>query len=372
MPSPFIARPSLLSGPAGLAADPLAATGRTLRWGVVATGAIAAAVTADLALLQDAELHAVSSRRPDTAQSFAERFGFARWYADSPAGTPSGSLGYEQLVADPAVEVVYVATPHAQHYAVTRAALSAGKHVLVEKPFTINSGEGAELVELARSRGLFLMEAVWTRFLPGMQRVWDVVAAGEIGPVQWVTAELGFPGPAERTARLWARADGGGALLDLGVYATLWAWGVLGLPDVVHAVGTLTDEGVDAQSALTFGYPGGAQAQLATSLIACSPNAAVVCGTHGWVRSQGFHSVYDPTVVEVFTGPPEDGDLRVERYPHAAGSGRVHELREVTRCVQESLTESPVMPLDDTLALLRLLDDVRGQLGVRYPNDEIG
>jgi predicted dehydrogenase len=368
MPSKFIARPALLSGPQGLAADPLAATGRPLRWGVVATGAIAAVVAADLALLEDAELQAVGSRCPERARAFAERYGFARWYADS----PSAGFGYEQLVADPEVDVVYVATPHAQHHAVARAALLAGKHVLVEKPVTINTREATDLVELARARGLFLMEAVWTRFLPGMQRVWDVVRAGEIGPVQWVSAELGFPGPDDPAARLWARADGGGALLDLGVYAVLWAWGVLGPPDRAQACGTLTDEGVDAQNALTLTYASGAQAQLATSLRACSPNTAVVCGTRGWIRSQGYHSVYDPTVIEVFTGAPADGELRVERYPHAAGSGRVHELREVSRCVQRRLTESPVLPLADTLAMMRLLDDVRRQIGVRYPNDDAG
>src|SRR5262249_2304415 len=142
------------------------------------------------------------SRTPARARPFADRFGVAAWYADD-AHRP----GYEKLAADPGVDVVYVATPHAQHHAATRAALRAGKHVLCEKPFTINAREAQELVGLARAGGLFLMEAVWTRFLPGMQRAWDTAGSGELGTVWWVNAELGFPAPKDPEARIWARRD---------------------------------------------------------------------------------------------------------------------------------------------------------------------
>lgn len=354
MTSPFIARPELLD------ADPLQATGRPVRWGVVATGAIAATVTADLLLLPDAELQAVSSRRADRAQAFAERFGATAWYADDAQGS-----GVDALLADPAVEAVYVATPHAQHAAVVRAALTAGKSVLCEKPLTINAREATELVELARERGLFLMEAVWTRFLPAYQRALEIAASGEIGTVQWVSAEVGFPAPQDPTARIWAPADGGGALLDLAVYPLLWAWGTLGLPDEVRAVGTLNAEGVDAQNALTLTWASGAQAQLTTSLLARSPHTAMVCGTDGWVRTDGADSVYRPTRLDVQAG---EGPVRTEEFG-LIGSGYVHELREVTRCLQQGLTESPVLPLEHSLATMRLLDGVREQLGVVYPND---
>ena len=350
----FIARPDLLD------ADPLAATGRTVGWGVVATGSIAATVTADLLMLPDARLQAVSSRRADRAQAFAERFGAAAWYADDDTRS-----GLDALLADPAVEVVYVATPHAQHAAVVRAALTAGKSVLCEKPVTINAREAQELVDLARERGVFLMEAVWTRFLPAYQRALEIAASGELGSVQWVSAEVGFVAPADPTARIWALADGGGALLDLAVYPLLWAWGTLGLPDAVTATGTLNGEGVDAQNALTLTYAAGAQAQLTTSLLAHSPHTAQVCGTEGWLRTSGADSVYRPTRLEVQVG---DGEVRTEEFA-LIGSGYVHELREVTRCVQSGLTESPVMPLEHSLATMRLLDGVREQLGVVYPND---
>ncbi|MEU2350934.1 Gfo/Idh/MocA family oxidoreductase [Modestobacter sp. NPDC049651] len=357
MPAPFIARPALLDTPD---ADPLQPTGRPVGWGVIATGAIAATVTADLALLPDAVLAGVSSRRAENARAFADRFGFAAAYSDGPAGS-----GRDQLLADPAVEVVYVATPHAQHADDVRAALLAGKAVLCEKPFTLNAGQAQELADLARERGLFLMEAVWTRFLPAMQRVFEIAASGEIGTVRWVSAEVGFVAPADRTARIWAPGAGGGALLDLAVYPTLWAWGTLGLPASVTATGTLNDEGVDAQDALVLRWPSGAQAQLTTSLVATSPHSAIVAGDRGWIRTSGADSVYRPTRLEVQAG---EGPSRTEEFP-LVGSGYPGELREVTRCVQEGLTESPVLPLDHTLAMMRLLDDARAQLGVVYPGD---
>jgi predicted dehydrogenase len=352
--SPFITRPELLD------ADPRTATGRPVRWGVIATGSIAATVTADLALLPDAVLQAVSSRTADRAAAFAAQFGFATSYSDT-----ADRLGYQALLADPDVEAVYVATPHAQHAEVVRAALTAGKAVLCEKPMTINAREAAELVDLARERGLFLMEAVWTRFLPAMQRAFEIAASGQIGTVHWVSAEVGFPAPLDPTARIWARADGGGALLDLAVYPLLWAWGTLGLPDAVTAVGTLNAEGVDAQNALTLRYASGAQAQLTTSLLARSPHTALVSGGEGWIRATGPDAVYRPTRLDVQVG---DGEVLTEVF-ELIGSGYVHELREVTRCLQQGRTESPVMPLEHSLATMRLLDGVRAQLGVVYPND---
>ena len=197
---------------------PLQATGRPLRWGVVSTGAIATLVSEDLARLADAVLQAVSSRNHANAVAFQRRFGFATAYFDGDAGA-----GYDQLFADPEVDVVYVATPHGQHYGIARRALEAGKHVLCEKSLTINAREALELTELAADRGLFLMEAVWTRFLPIINRAWEVLASGELGEVRWVQADLGFscrlrPGsPALEPRRRRRCAAGPGRLsADLG------------------------------------------------------------------------------------------------------------------------------------------------------------
>src|SRR5919205_1348151 len=287
-----IAKPWLFSQPNQ---DPLAATGRRLRWGVIATGRIASLVSKDLALLEDAELYAVSSRAQHTADAFAGEFGFAVAYGDD-----GGRLGYERLLADDSVDVVYVATPHAQHHRVVLAALRAGKHVLCEKAFTINAREAAELISVAREKKLFLMEAVWSRFLPSMQRAFEIAHSGELGTVQWVTADLGFPAPYSPTARLWAVQDGGGALLDITVYPLLWALGTMGFPQTVSAMGALNDDGVDAQNALTLGYHHGGQAQLTSSLLAHGPRTATVAGSLGYLQTLG--SINNPKKLVVGIG----------------------------------------------------------------------
>lgn len=351
----FIAKPDWYTSDAP---QTLAATGRPLRWGVVATGNIASTVTADLTLLEDAVLHCVSSRSQPKAADFASRFGFATHYYDD-GGVP----GYQRLAQDPEVDVVYIATPHAQHFTVAQAALEAGKHVLCEKAFTINAREATELIRLAKDRGLFLMEAVWARFVPGMQRAFDIIASGEIGPVQWVRADLGFPAPNDPEARIWAPKDGGGALLDLTVYPLLWAWGALGAPQSVSATGTLTELGVDSQNAITLGYSSGAQAQLMSSLTAMGPRSAVVAGSKGFLQTMG--TVNNPTALTVQTGWQ---DSRVETF-EPIGRGYTYQLREVTRCIQQGMTESPTMPLADSLAIMHLFDGIRAELGVVYPND---
>ncbi|KQR67166.1 oxidoreductase [Arthrobacter sp. Leaf337] len=338
--------------------DPRSSTGRPLRWGIVATGSIARSMVQDLALLADAELYAVSSRSQKSADAFAAEYGFARAYGDD-----DGAPGYRRLLADDSVDVVYVATPHAQHYEVALAALQAGKHVLCEKALTINAREAAELVNLARSKNLFMMEAMWSRFLPSMQRAFEIAASGELGTVQWVTADLGFPAVYSPSARLWALKDGGGALLDLTVYPLLWALGTLGFPQAVSATGSVNDDGVDTQNALTLEYHHGGQAQLTSSLMAYGPRAATVAGSLGYLHTMG--SINNPREILVRVGMAEP---RTEHFD-VVGRGYSYELREVTRCIQQGLTESPVMPLEDSLNVMRLFDGVRAQLGVSYPND---
>ncbi|TAP44519.1 Gfo/Idh/MocA family oxidoreductase [Arthrobacter sp. S39] len=338
--------------------DPRSATGTTLRWGVIATGGIARSVSEDLALLADAELYAVSSRSQESADSFAAANGFAKAYGDD-----DGVPGYQRLLADDSVDVVYVATPHAQHHQIVLAALNAGKHVLCEKAFTINAREATELIDTARRKKLFLMEAMWSRFLPAMQRAFEISASGQLGDVHWVSADLGFPAPYSPTARLWARQDGGGALLDLSIYPLLWALGTLGFPQTVSATGVVNDDGVDAQNAMTLGYHHGAQVQLTSSLLANGPRTATVAGSLGYLQSVG--SINNPSELLVCIGREEP---RREVFD-AVGRGYTYELREVTRCIQQGLTESPVMPLEDSLNTMRLFDGVRAQLGVSYPND---
>ncbi|MCW1248952.1 Gfo/Idh/MocA family oxidoreductase [Acaricomes phytoseiuli] len=352
--------------------DPSTATGKPLRWGVVSTGKIAHAVLPDLLLLADAIPYAVSSRSEQHAETFARTFGFERWYADD------GQIaGYQQLVEDPAVDIVYIGAPHGQHYEIAAAALRSGKHVLCEKALTINAAETEALIDLARAEGRFLMEAVWSRFVPGMQRAFELIAEGAIGDIRWVKADLGFPAPDDPESRLWAAHSGGGALLDLSVYPLLWAWGALGAPESVQAQGTLTapdPEGyrVDAQNALTLGYPGGAIAQLMSSLQSQCSRTATVCGTSGIIETVGPR-MNNPLALRIHSGWQGDG-WEVDRLEEfeLIGSGYSYEFREVTLCIQQGLLESQVMPWQDSLDTMRFFDRIRTQLGITYPHDRQG
>ena len=343
---------------AGTGSGGRAADGQTLRWGVVATGRIAHRVTRDLARLEGAELYAVSSRSEGSVRAFAEEHGFAASYHDNPSGS-----GYRQLFEDPRVDVVYVATPHAQHFEVVRAALEAGKHVLCEKPFTINASEARELVQLAGERSLFLMEAVWTRFLPATRRALEIIRSGGIGTVRWVQADLGFPAAYDPADRLWDPAAGGGALLDLAVYPLTWAVAALGFPAGLTAQGHLNQDGVDVQNTLALEYPEGAAAQLTSSLQSAGPGTATISGTAGWIRTGS--PLYNPRKLEICG---QDGTIRVEEF-HEEAEGFIHELRETARCIRAGLQESPLMPWAETVQMMGLLDQAREQLGLHYAND---
>ncbi|WP_442781153.1 Gfo/Idh/MocA family protein [Arthrobacter sp. MMS18-M83] len=338
--------------------DPVPASGSPVRWGVISTGRIASTVVSDLALLADAVLQSVSSRTQENAEAFASEYGFQSAYGDD-----GGLPGYQRLLQDPAVDVVYVATPHTSHYAVAKAALEAGKHVLCEKPLTINAREADDLVRLAKDKSLFLMEAVWTRFLPSVQRAAEIIASGELGEVRWLQADLGFPAPHNPESRLWRREDGGGALMDVGVYPLTWALISLGRPDSLTATAHLTDGGVDSETALTLSYSSGAQVQAMTSLTAATPQTATVSGTKGMLRCNA--PLFNPTELTITSG---SGEQRVEKFT-LAGHGYTYQLREVIRCLQQGLLESPTMPLADTLATMSLLDEARSQAGISYPAD---
>lgn len=331
---------------------------RPLNWGVVATGRIAHRVTRDLARLEGAVLQAVSSRSAAAAKGFAGQYGFAASYHDQP-----GSTAYEQLFDDPLVDVVYIATPHAQHFEVAKAALEAGKHVLCEKPLTVNAREARELTSLAGRQQLFLMEAVWTRFLPATRRALDLIRRGGIGEVRWLQADLGFAATYDPKDRLWDPAAGGGALLDLTVYPLTWAVSTLGFPAGITAAGQLNHDGVDVQNTVTLHYPDGAAAQLVSSLQSNSPGTVTVSGTEGWLRTGS--PLYNPRSLQ-YSGP--DGLVRTEEFPEEA-EGFIHELRETARCIRAGLLESPLMPWDESVRIMQLLDDVREQLGLRYAND---
>ncbi|QTD98175.1 Glucose--fructose oxidoreductase precursor [Streptomyces cyanogenus] len=330
---------------------------RNVRWGILATGGIAAAFAADLVDLRDAEITAVASRRRDSAEAFAERFGVERAYGD-----------WESLAADPDIDVVYVATPHSAHRAAAGLCLEAGRNVLCEKPFTLNVREAEELVALAREHDRFLMEAMWMHCNPLVRRLKALVDDGAIGEVRTVQADFGLAGPFPPAHRLRDRTLGGGALLDLGVYPVSFAQLLLGEPDGIAARAVLSEEGVDLQTGALLSWDGGALASVHCSIVGGTGVTASVTGTRGRidVPSGFFHPDRfvlhrDGRDPEEFAADPADGPRTSLR----------HEAEEVMRALRAGEKESPLVPLEGTLAVMRTLDAVRERIGVRYPGEAV-
>jgi predicted dehydrogenase len=324
----------------------------SVRWGIAGPGRIAHLVAPDFAHVPNAELVAVGSRTRARAEAFAAQHGVARAHGS-----------YAALVADPEVDVIYIATPHPQHHAIALAALDADKAVLVEKAFTATLAGTQEVVSRARERGVFAMEAMWTRFQPAVVRLRELVAAGAIGDLASVQVDLGIDRAFDPSDRLFAPELGGGALLDLGVYVVSFAQMLLGAPRTVAAVGGREPNGVEASASLLLGFDEGRSATLTTSLHAPLPGAARVFGTRGHLElPPRFHH---PTrlVLHDEGREPQASDLP------PIGAGYAHELIEVTEAVLAGRTESAVMPLDDTLAVMAVLDEAAAQLGVERHED---
>ncbi|WP_326549664.1 Gfo/Idh/MocA family protein [Micromonospora sp. NBC_01813] len=320
------------------------------RWGILATGGIAARFVEDLQLLPDAEVLAVGSRTAASAQAFADRYGIPRAYGS-----------WDELAADGEVDVVYVATPHSAHHAATMTCLAAGRAVLCEKPFTLDLATSTELVQTARARDVFLMEAMWMRCNPTIQRVGELIADGAIGEVTAIHADFGLAGPFAPESRLRDPAQGGGALLDLGVYPVSLAHLILGRPDSVHSWAKLTPEGVDQNTGVLLGYDSGAVAALTCGLVGATPVAATITGSAGRI------ALPDPFFCpSEFTIRRGSADPEVVRVVEPAGNGYQYEAAEVQRCLAAGLRESPLVPHAVTLEVMELLDTIRGQIGVSY------
>jgi predicted dehydrogenase len=317
---------------------------RPVRFGVVGTGGIATAFTEDLRLLDDAQVVAVGSRSQEKADAFAAAYGIERAHAT-----------YEGLLSDGEVDVVYVATPHPWHHPVAMQALAGGKAVLVEKPFTMTGDEAQDVADAARRMRSFCMEAMWARFTPHFVRVREVLASGELGEITTLIADHGQWFPRDRNSRLFAPELGGGALLDLGIYPVSFASMVLGTPTRVTARASSAFTGVDAQTSVILEHAGGAHAVLTTTLRAVTPTRACIIGTEGSLEIEG--PFYAPSA---FTVTPREGKPWRYEEPHE-GIGLRHQAAEVVRCLRAGLTESPTMPLDETVAVMRTLDEIREQ-----------
>ena len=324
------------------------------RWGILGTGSIAKQFVIGLKALPDHALAAVGSRSQASADAFAKEHGAARAHAS-----------YEALAADPAIDAIYIATPHPLHRANTVLALDHGKAVLCEKPFAVNAVEAEAMVAGATRNRRFLMEAMWTRFLPATRQVVAWLAAGAIGEVRLLNVDFGFRCGWDPQSRLLAPALAGGALLDVGIYTLDYAHLVFGRqPASFAAKAHLGETGVDEQTAILASYPGGALAALTCAVRTNTPHDVWIHGSEGRIHVPNFWRATSATLMA-------DGkEAQIVNLPFA-GNGYEYQAAEVARCVREGRRESDVMPLAETLATMRTMDAIRAQIGLRYPMDPV-
>jgi predicted dehydrogenase len=323
-----------------------------LRWGILATGGIARLFTNDLKL-NGFTVQAVGSRSQHSADAFAAEFEI-----------PTAHGSYEALVADPDVDVIYVSTPHPMHAANAMLALEAGKHVLIEKPFAVNAGEAQAIADLARAKGLLVLEAMWTRYLPHMVRIREIIAAGTLGEVRTLLADHTQLLSDDPAHRINALELGGGALLDLGIYPISFAWDLFGAPLTVQATATFKATGADAQVATIFGYEGGRVASTVSASDTRGPNVASVLGTRARIDIDAVW--YTPTTFRVVAS---DGGVLEEYSSEVIGRGMHFQAEAVERLVAAGDLTGDVLPIDETVAIIGSLDAIRGQIGLRYPGE---
>ena len=323
------------------------------RWGILASGGIAQAFARDLSYFNNHIVAAVGSRSKESADSFAIEF---------PGCVAYGS--YEELVNDPTLDAIYVATPHPYHVSNTVLALNAGKPVLCEKPFTINAGEAREMKAAADANGVALMEAMWARFLPHMHRVREILASGVLGDIWAVEADHGQRLSDYANPRHWEPSLGGGALLDLGIYPISFAHMVLGKPDSITSSATFTDKGVDASSTAIFSYKSGAQAILTSNMMVSTPCRATICGTLGKIEID--RTFYNPASMRVIM---HDGTTT--EYPtDYKGHGLREQAKEFERVVRSGAKNSPILTPDESIEIMGSLDEIRRQIGLIYPSEK--
>jgi predicted dehydrogenase len=330
-------------------------TGSKIRWGILGCGRIARKFAADLNLISDAELAAVASRQKETALAFANEF---------PCKHVHGS--YEELVNNAEVDVIYIASPHSHHYAHTLLCLNHNKAVLCEKAFAINSKQAKEMISLAREKKVFLMEALWTKFLPHYNKLLELLKNGTVGDVKAVLVNFGFRTGDNAPQRLLDPALGGGTLLDIGIYNVFMTLSVLGKPDQIEATMIPAVTGVDEQLSVLFKYNNGAMAQLFSSFTTNLPTEMEIAGTNaGITLTTRF---YEPSAsIQLYH--EVKGGRKIIDVEKESGFGYQYEARHVNECLKKGLTESPVMTHADTLLLMETMDNIRHVAGIKYAVD---
>ncbi len=325
-----------------------------IRWGILSTGTIATKFATGLQAVPDAQLLAVGSRSQTSADAFGDQFNVERRYAS-----------YEALAQDADIDVIYIGTPHSFHKANTLLCLNHDKAVLCEKPFAINASEAELMIQTAREKGVFLMEAMWSRYLPVMQRVRELLADGVIGDVIQLIADFGFHNTFDPKHRLYDLALGGGALLDIGIYPVSMASMVLGTPNRIQSMAFLGETGVDENAGIILGYANSpALAIITTTMRVQSQRSAIINGTKGriilpepWWKTAHF-------TLDIHGG--ETTEIAVP----ITGNGYNYQAVEVGRSLREGLKESDIMSLDETLAVMQTMDTIRAQWRLKYPMED--
>jgi len=325
-------------------------TSSKFRWGIIGLGSIANKFASGLQAIPDAELAAVASRSQEKADQFGDRYNASKRYGS-----------YQHLAEDPDIDAVYIATPHPMHEEDTLLCLATGKAVLCEKPFAINASQATRMIAASQEHNAFLMEAMWTRFFPLLLQIKSLIDSGEIGELRMVQTDFGFRAGIDPKGRLFNPELGGGGLLDVGVYTISLASMLLGTATQATGIAHIGETGIDEQAAMVLGYSAGQLAILSTAVRTNTPQEATLLGTEGRIR---IHSPWwIPTKATIVrNGKPEETlELPLE------GNGYNYQAVEVARCVREGLLESPIMPHQETLDILKTMDTLRAQWGIKYP-----
>ncbi len=319
------------------------------KWGIMGPGRIAGKFARNLSVLPDAEIYAVASRSLDRAQQYGNEYGATNCYGS-----------YEALLDDPGIDVIYIATPHVKHCENALMCLERGIPVLCEKPFAMNRGEVEQMIQMAKEKNVFLMEAMWTRFLPSILKAQEIIAAGKIGAVTGVKADFGFQGPTDVNHRLLNKALGGGSILDIGIYPIFLSLLVLGKPDSIQVASTLSATGVDVDTGILMKYGNEAIAQLHSCVISHTETEAFIYGEKGLIHIPRRWHASDKLEVRYY-----DGGKEIHEFDYKS-TGLYFEAMEVMRCIRAGKTESDLMTHDLSLDLITLLDEIVTLAGIDY------
>jgi predicted dehydrogenase len=326
--------------------------GRTINWGILSTGRISEKFALDLQLVSNARLAGVGSRDPDRAREFAQKFKAEKAYGS-----------YEELALDKDIDVIYIGTPHTSHCENTLLCLEKGKAVLCEKPFAMNEKEVLRMIAKARENNVFLMEAMWTRFIPAIRKSLQLIESGAIGDIVHIKADFGYKAQYDPAWRLFNKELGGGSLLDIGIYPVFLILLLLGEPDEIAADAIIGRTGVDELMSAYFKYYNGKMATLYSTLIANTPAEAEISGTKGYLRINRMWHMSRSLELHLNDGQSETFDFSYR------GMGYEYEAEEVTSCLQKGLKESDLLPLELSLQMIKVLDLMRKKCGITYQVD---